>query len=131
MSRRVAAAMLAALTLAGCGGAASRKAAPHAVAVASAPASSPAVPAGCSQALLVTGAVRSGIADSTMTPDSAYKQLASAAKQIPEGNLRVDMDAVAFYLAQWNLAAVQGHGAGKWATRLAAGLAKISRECQS
>src|SRR5256885_6463287 len=105
MSRRTAVLAVAILTLAGCGGtAAGHKAASPAPAAAS----SPAVPAGCSQALLVVGAVRSGIAGSTLTPGAALKQLSSAARQLPEGALRVDMDAAAFYLAQWNLAAVTG-----------------------
>lgn len=119
----------AAVILAGCSsGAAAHKAASSPAAAA---ASSPAAADGCSQALLVAGTVRSGLEGSTLTPGSALKRISSTAKQIPEGNLRVDMDAAAFYLAQWNLAAATGHGGGQWAHRFASSLVKISTDCQN
>jgi hypothetical protein len=64
-----------------------------------------------------------------MTPDSAVTQLESAAKQIPLGQVRLDLDKAALDLAMFNERAASGQGAGKQAKQFAADLDKITREC--
>ena len=80
--------------------------------------------------MVVVPVVRTGIQDSSMTPDSAVTQLDSAGKQIPLGQVRLDLDRAAFDLSQFNLRAAYGEAAGKWANRFAADLDRITRECQ-
>jgi hypothetical protein len=82
--------------------------------------------------MVVVPAVRSRIQGGTMTGESAIKQLDSAAKQVPiepTQTLRTDLDAAAFGLAQFNLEAVYGKPAGKWARRFTASPNKITQEC--
>ena len=67
-----------------------------------------------------------------MSTHSAERQLDSAAKQIPvdpTSTVSKDLKLAAFELSQFDLQAVQGQPARKWARRFAATLNKITQEC--
>jgi hypothetical protein len=122
------AAAMAALVLTGCSSQGGPQAAPSSSARVSPSAS---LPEGCAAAMVVVSTVRSGIRDGSMSTHSAIRQLDSVAGQIPQGQLRLDLDKAAYDLSQYALRAAFGEGGGKWARRFAADLDKISRECQA
>jgi hypothetical protein len=82
--------------------------------------------------MLAVAAVRTVVSSATSDHDliTAEQRFSDVAQMLPHGQVRLDMDLAAMYLARANNDAATGHDTGGDVRQFAGALAKISKDCR-
>lgn len=123
-------AVIGATVLSACSSAAPAHPASHKTASAVA-AATPTAPAGCQEAMLVTGAVRMQLEGGQPDFHAAIKQLRALGKSVPDSTLRLDIDRANVDLAFFWERAATGENGNSYAKGFAADLRQIDTYCGS